>query len=416
MTLTDFKKSINTELQSALIRIAVLAWGLIFFSTGLYYNFYNISVQNFTIYGSTFFAYSVVIVFAIKRWPNIDWRLYLTVTIDIIFISFGVVFTGDITSPFFILYLWVLISQAMRYGRKLLYIAQAVSFISYGSIVLYFGNFYEHPVEISFLLLSLIIIPLHLNKLLSMLHQARNEADTANKTKSIFLANMSHELRTPLNAIIGYSEMLKEDADTLGYEVYSKDLNTIRNAGLYLLVLINSILDLSKVEAGKTELDYTSVNINNLLSDISETIRPLVNKNNNKFLINYSNNIDDFYADKIKITQILFNLLSNACKFTENGIIELNVYPENDSDKELVCFSVKDTGIGISQDKFELLFKPFTQATVSTTRLYSGTGLGLTISKHFVSLMEGSIEVESAVGKGTTFTCKLPAHKKIPRY
>lgn len=409
-SLNNLRRSLDAEMQQALIRIAILLWGLIFFSIGLHYDYYQISTKNFALYFGLFSIFSIILAFSIKYWPNVKWRLYLTVSVDIIFISLGLVFTGDVTSPFFILYLWVLISQALRYGKQLLYAAQAISFISYSTIIIYLGNFSDHPIEISFLLISLIIVPLHLNKLLNLLHQARMEADTANKTKSMFLANMSHELRTPLNAIIGYSEMLKEDADDLGYDVYSKDLNKIRNAGKYLLELINSILDYSKVEAGKTELDYSLIKINSLLADISETITPLVQKRNNTFHLECPNNILGYYLDITKITQTLLNLLSNATKFTENGTITLSVQLENTPTQDWLIMSVTDTGIGIPREKFEQLYLPFTQTTTSTTRLHGGTGLGLTISKHFVLLMKGTIEVESTVGQGTTFTVKLPAN------
>ena len=401
-------KSSDTELQQALVRLAILSWGLIFFAIGLYYNFYQLSIKNFVLYAGIFSVYSIILVFIIYYWPGVIWRRYLTVTLDIIFITLGLSFTGDITSPFFILYLWVLLSQAMRFGRNLLYMAQAVSFLCYSAAVLYFGNFHEHPLEISFLLLSLIIMPLHLNKLLNLLHQARQEADNANKTKSLFLANMSHELRTPLNAIIGYSEMLKEDADALEDPQYANDLSRIRNAGLHLLVLINSILDFSKVEAGKVVPDLSDVDIPALLNEISETIVPLVKKNNNQFSYECDKEVGTVYTDKVKVTQVLYNLLSNACKFTENGEIRLRAWIEKNATTNELCFSVSDTGIGIPREKYEELFLPFTQVSSSTTRLYGGTGLGLTISKHFVSCLGGNINVKSEPGKGTIFTIRLP--------
>jgi signal transduction histidine kinase len=409
-----FKFSIESEMQQALARLVFIIWGLTFFGIGLHSGFYPISSQTFYIYSIIFTVYSIGMIFSIIRWPNIIWRLYFTAIFDVLMISLGIIFTGDSTSPFFFLYVWVFIGQAIQYGRNILFTTAATAIICYVIIIFYFADVNEHPLETLFFLLTLVIMPLYLDKLLKLLHKARHEADTANKSKTMFLANMSHELRTPLNAIIGYSEMLKEDADAFGYDSHSKDLSKIRNAGLHLLSLISSILDFSKIESGKVELDYSFVDIKDLLNDVSATVMPLTKKHNNEFTINCQNNISGFYIDKTKIIQMLLNLLSNACKFTENGKIELNVYLEKKSNKEQICFSVKDTGIGIAQDKFKTLFQPFIQATVSTTRLYGGTGLGLTISQHFVALMKGVIDVESTVGKGTTFTVTLPAHKHNP--
>jgi signal transduction histidine kinase len=241
----------------------------------------------------------------------------------------------------------------------------------------------------------------------------RYKADRANQAKSIFLANMSHELRTPLNAIIGYSEMLKDEADELGNKQNSKDLSRITSAGNHLLTLINSILDLTKIEAGKIELEYQSVNIRPLIDDVVSTINPMIEKGNNTFIINCNDNIGSACIDQTRVKQILFNLLSNACKFTEDGTIELSIYRENKKQQEWLCFSVADTGIGIASHKIEELFKPFMQADISTTRLYGGTGLGLTIIKGFITLMDGLINIESTLGKGTTFTIKLPLNQEL---
>jgi signal transduction histidine kinase len=222
---------------------------------------------------------------------------------------------------------------------------------------------------------------------------------------------MSHELRTPLNAIIGYSEMLKEESADLGVAQLEPDLEKIRSAGQHLLGLINEVLDLSKIEAGKMDLFVERFDIGALLHEVASTVQATAAAKGNALEVKADPGLGVMRADLTKVRQILLNLLSNASKFTEKGPIVLAVhrmpgpYPEADS----IVFAVTDSGIGMSAEQVDRLFQPFVQADASTTRRYGGTGLGLTITRRFCEMMGGTIAVSSEPGRGTTFTVKLPA-------
>ena len=241
------------------------------------------------------------------------------------------------------------------------------------------------------------------------LAKSMREAEAANRAKSQFLANMSHELRTPMNAIIGYSEMLIEEAEDIGQDDFIPDLQKIQGAGRHLLNLINDILDLSKIEAGRMELYLETFSIKNLIDETISTIHPLIEKNNNTLEFNLADDLDVMHADLTKVRQSLFNLLSNASKFTKNGAIALNVTSYLTQGKKAIAFEVTDTGIGMNPEQMSKLFQAFTQADASTTRKYGGTGLGLAITKKFCQMMGGDIKVESEPGKGSNFTIYLPA-------
>ncbi len=246
------------------------------------------------------------------------------------------------------------------------------------------------------------------------LRHARQVAEAANAAKSTFLANMSHELRTPLNAVIGYSEMLEEMATDDGNTEYIADLQKIRGAGKHLLELINAVLDLSKVEAGKMELYIESFPVGRLLADVTVLIEPLALKNNNTVTVTCAPELATISADATKLRQTLFNLLSNAAKFTHDGTITVDARVEIEEGCKWVVIDVKDTGIGITPEQIAKLFQPFQQADASTTRKYGGTGLGLTISRQFCRMMGGELSVESHAGSGTTFTVRLPMTQSVP--
>jgi signal transduction histidine kinase len=238
---------------------------------------------------------------------------------------------------------------------------------------------------------------------------ARDKAEEVSRTKSAFLANMSHELRTPLNAIIGYSEMLQEELSESGQRQQVADLVKIHSAGKHLLGLINDILDLSKIEAGKMAIHAENFEVPMLLQDVVSTIQPLIEKNGNSLALESGTDLGEMHSDVTRIRQVLLNLLSNASKFTSNGKVFLAVRRERVDGADWMVFAVRDSGIGMTPEQVAKLFQPFTQADSSTTRKYGGTGLGLAISRAFCSMMGGEIRVESSWGEGSTFTVRLPA-------
>jgi signal transduction histidine kinase len=272
------------------------------------------------------------------------------------------------------------------------------------------------------------------NRLDTILHdlaQMRDQAEAANQAKSIFLANMSHELRTPLTAILGYSELLQREEIYPGNSMFMREVKAIWSAGQHLLALINNILDLSKIEADRLDFYLETFDIMAMIEDVKITVQPLIDKKHNLLKVECGQDLGTMRADEMRVRQILFNLLSNAAKFTEGGLITLRVRRMSDEGRTInadpmpppdravqyspfIVFEVQDTGIGIDPQYLSRLFEKFAQADSSTTRKYGGSGLGLVISQHLCRLMGGDIAVASAPGQGTTFTVRLPVEAAQP--
>jgi signal transduction histidine kinase len=274
-------------------------------------------------------------------------------------------------------------------------------------------SFTDKQIELATTFAGQAVIAIENVRLFEEIQDKSRQLAEASQHKSQFLANMSHELRTPLNAIIGVSEMLREDAEALKQD--TEPLDRVLGAARHLLALINDILDLSKIEAGRMELQLESFALAPLIADVVKTIEPLAAKSSNKVAAHCDGGIGTMHADQMRLRQALLNLMSNANKFTERGTITVEARQAQANGHDYVTIAVADTGIGMTPEQMGKLFQEFSQADASTTRKYGGTGLGLAISKRFCQMMGGDITVESEPSRGSTFTIRLPRIVEIPK-
>ena len=340
--------------------------------------------------------------------PDYFPRRLFSITLDVTTATTILYYTGGATSPAFLLYIWLLSSNAIRFGEREVIASQILSIIGFVIILIFSADQMEHPIQALFQVITLIIFPIYLFKLMLMKNNAKELAEAANRSKSEFLANMTHELRTPLNAIIGYSELVKDEAESAKHTGYIKDLNKIIISSKHLLNMIDSILDISKIEAGKMDVYITDCDLPALLDDIVAMSNQACVKNNVTLNLNFDPMLTVVKTDENKLRQSILNILSNAIKFTKDGIINFSVKLFQENDSNWLSITISDTGIGMNKEQCARVFSPFTQADSSSTRNYGGTGLGLSITKSFCELLDGTIQLESQMGEGTTAILKLP--------
>lgn len=394
------------------VRAAFFVFGITYIGLGSYSNYYPIPKLTYYIFATSFLVYLLVSFWHVSKYPRVKNRVFVTLFMDLLAVTFSIHLTGGASSPLYIMYVWIFVSQAVRFGRINLYVSAALSQLGFISVIMYEQGWSQKTFEAIFLVVCLLILPVYIDLMLKKLNSAKKEADEANKAKSLFLANMSHELRTPLNAIIGYSDLLVEDAEALDLPEFSADLQKIHLSGQHLLLLISNVLDLSKIEAGKMAVDMRATNIRRVVEEVDATVRPLITSGGNVYDVEYIGEPGEMVVDVLKLKQVLINLLGNAAKFTENGRISLSIERHEDDVGHAITFIVKDSGIGISPELSDKLFTPFTQLDSSTTREFGGTGLGLSISRSYCRMMGGDLTFIKQADKGSCFEIRLPVDNK----
>ncbi len=354
----------------------------------------------------TLLGFMVLAAIALNPVPSQPRRMFGAV-LDMGSLSLLFYFGGDEVVPTFLLYLWVILGNGFRFGLANLYVSQGLAIVGFASVVIWSDYWQDHRMIGVSLLLVLLLIPLYASFLIKKLHAAVESARQANEAKSRFLANMSHELRTPLNGVIGVGDLLRETQ--LNYE--QKELvSTMHNSANTLLELIENVLDIAKIEAGKILIDSKDFDLHGLANSVIYMLSPMGEKKD----LNVSCNFDPqtpfaLKGDQQHLRQVLINLVNNAIKFTEKGSVVLSIRMVGGTESTpRIRFEIIDTGIGIPEEAIDRIFENFTQADVSTSRAYGGTGLGTAISKELVELMDGEIGVHSKVDEGTTFWFEIP--------
>ncbi len=399
----------NPEFQSALVRLAIWCFSILYIGLGAWTDYYDVNVRLYYMLFGGYLLFFVVTLFSVYLRPVTRIRPYITLLVDISAVSLAIFLTSEAISPFYLLYIWIFVSYGTRYGKKVLMVASVLSVVAYNLVLVSLNEWGIHTFEAFFFLLLLVMLPLYQYSLLRKLHKARQEAEHANKARGDFLATMTHELRTPLIGILGMARLMQGtplDAEQKEY------LHSIRSSAQLLRALIGDILDFSKIDANKLELVDEPFEIRQLVHGVTSALASEAQEKQLELRCWVDPRLPrKLHGDNLRISQILFNLLGNAIKFTEKGSVMLSLsYSEPDQalNQQHVLFEIEDTGIGIPKDKLDKIFDMFWQLDASNSRRHSGTGLGTTVARNLSQHMGGEIEVSSQIGVGTKFSVRLP--------